>query len=43
MTPVTASVAVPSRLQSEDAAMENNPQYRPLYSQVYETLIKRIS
>jgi GntR family transcriptional regulator len=37
MTPVPASVAIPS------LAMDNNPQYRPLYSQVYETLVKRIA
>jgi GntR family transcriptional regulator len=43
MTSVAASLAVPSRLLSEEAAMDNAPQYRPLYSQVYETLIKRIS
>ncbi|MBU6377672.1 MAG: GntR family transcriptional regulator [Gammaproteobacteria bacterium] len=44
MTPVAASGALPSASPSETPPkMDNAPQYRPLYSQVYETLIKRIA
>lgn len=44
MTPVSASGAIPSST-SRDASskMDSAPQYRPLYSQVYETLVRRIA
>jgi GntR family transcriptional regulator len=44
MTPVSASATLPLRSSFEDTAkMDSAPQYRPLYSQVYETLVKRIA
>jgi len=44
MTPVAASTGLPFRAASEDSPkMDSAPQYRPLYSQVYETLVKRIA
>ncbi|MBU3672459.1 MAG: GntR family transcriptional regulator [Sinobacteraceae bacterium] len=44
MTPVSASATLPLRSSFEDTPkMDSAPQYRPLYSQVYETLVKRIA
>lgn len=43
MTPVSASGAIPSSPSNDLSSKMDNPQYRPLYSQVYETLVRRIA
>lgn len=44
MTPVSASGELPSSPSRDvSSKMDAAPQYRPLYSQVYETLVRRIA